>query len=173
MAGLTTNITPNSPTISTTAFLRNYWPWDGLEIRRRRPGLGGALEIVRGEIGNCRSRALQCEHAANAHPFLGWARSNASRRCFHAEGQPSLQVWRHLRAQLGLAPAHRQRRRHQLSGGLRTGNGTVRIRVCIKISRRAAAGGQHPTIAALLARQPWALFPSRRLPIPAPAQSDA
>jgi len=50
VAGLTTNITPNTTNDFHYSFLRNWWAWGRAGDVIQSPGLGGALEIFSGEL---------------------------------------------------------------------------------------------------------------------------
>ena len=57
VAGLTTNITPNTTNDLHYSYLRNYWQWGSAGDPPQIPGLGGALEPL-GEVSRTNGRSL-------------------------------------------------------------------------------------------------------------------
>ncbi len=104
VAALTSNITTNTTNDIHYSFLAKLVV---VEPRRRHDSdswLGRSDGSWSRRVGHAEPGALQRQHAANAHALLGWPRPDVSRRCFHAEREPSVSVWRHLPAQLELPP---------------------------------------------------------------------
>ena len=65
------------------------------------------------------------------------------------KAQPPFHLWRYLRTQLGLPPAHRQRRRYQQPGRLRTGQRNLRIGSSARHTALHAGRRHHRKSAAL------------------------